>query len=62
MLFRTIEIVDPDETFVVFEGLTTGAIYHFRVYAENEGGMGDALILRTPVRIQEDLREYCFPY
>lgn len=54
--------MDPEVTSFKLTGLKHNALYNFRVYAETEGGMGDALILRTPVRINKDIREYTAVY
>lgn len=51
--------MDPGTTTYVVDNLETDVVYVFRVYAENETGMGDALVLRTPVRIRENIRKYC---
>ncbi|ROT75131.1 hypothetical protein C7M84_006327 [Penaeus vannamei] len=52
-IIKNIEIADADQTTYVVDNLETNKVYVFRVYAENETGMGDALILRTPVRVKE---------
>ena len=51
--------MDASETSFVLEGLDMNALYVFRVYAENEAGMGDALVMKNPVRVKENIREYC---
>nr|XP_027214444.1 immunoglobulin-like and fibronectin type III domain-containing protein 1 [Penaeus vannamei] len=58
-IIKNIEIADADQTTYVVDNLETNKVYVFRVYAENETGMGDALILRTPVRVKEFIGEYC---
>lgn len=52
---RMIEIVEPDVTSFIVCGLRHDALYNFRVYAETEGGMGDALVLRSLVRINKHI-------
>ena len=54
---RNVELVEADQTSCVVEDLETDKVYVFRVYAENEAGMGPGLLLHTPVRIREGIGE-----
>ena len=58
-----LELVPPTCTSAVLEGLDTGQLYQFRVYAENAAGMSDALLGPRSVRIQPCIGNYIrLPY
>ncbi|KAK4306771.1 hypothetical protein Pmani_021427 [Petrolisthes manimaculis] len=54
-IIKNIELVEPEQTSFVVEGLEADQVYVFRVYAENEAGMSAALILTTPIRIRKGI-------
>lgn len=51
------ELVDADQTTYVVENLEPDQVYVFRLYAENEAGLGPGLLL-PPVRIREGIGKY----
>lgn len=50
--------MDADQTTYVVENLETDQVYVFRVYAENEAGLGPGLLLHTPVKVRQGIGEY----
>jgi hypothetical protein len=55
LLDSNIDLVPPTCTSAVLEGLETGNLYTFRIYAENAAGMSEALLGPRTVRIREGL-------
>lgn len=49
--------MDADQTSHVVDNLEPDQVYVFRLYAENEAGLGPGLLL-PPVRIREGIGEY----
>ncbi|RXG68637.1 hypothetical protein Avbf_00047, partial [Armadillidium vulgare] len=57
-IIKNIEIVEPEQTSFIVPDLEMSALYVFRVYAENEAGMGEGLVFQKPVRISENIGKY----
>jgi len=54
---RRSEEVDADETEIEIEDLPSDILCNFRVMAENEAGLSDALALKKFLRIHKNLGE-----
>lgn len=60
LFISNVEKVEPPQTMYEVKNLEHNAIYQFRIYAVNQAGQSLGLLLRTCVRIREDIREYSF--